>query len=102
MVMEKRRRVDREVERGLGSVGKLKIIRLLLDKPDQAFTRYAIGQKISNDPASIKSDLQTLVEINWVNEFKVQHLSKYSINLNKDVVKQLAVFFQELRRIPSS
>jgi Fe2+ or Zn2+ uptake regulation protein len=98
--METRRHVDREVERGLGSVGKLKILRLLLEKPDHAFTRYAIGQKISNDPASIRSDLNTLVEINWVNEFKVQHLSKYSINLDKDVVRQLAIFFQELRHIP--
>jgi Fe2+ or Zn2+ uptake regulation protein len=98
--METRRHVDREVERGLGSVGKLKILRLLLEKPDQAFTRYAIGQKVSNDPASIRSDLNTLVEINWVNEFKVQHLSKYSINLDKDVVRQLAIFFQELRHIP--
>jgi Fe2+ or Zn2+ uptake regulation protein len=98
--METRRHVDREVERGLGSVGKLKILRLLLEKPDQAFTRYAIGQKVSNDPASIRSDLNTLVELNWVNEFKVQHLSKYSINLDKDVVRQLAIFFQELRHIP--
>jgi len=98
--METRRHVDREVERGLGSVGKLKILRLLLERPDQAFTRYAIGQKVSNDPASIRSDLNTLVEINWVNEFKVQHLSKYSINLDKDVVRQLAIFFQELRHIP--
>lgn len=97
--MEKRRQVDREVERGLGSVGKLKILRLLIERPDQAFTRYAIGQKISNDPVSIRSDLKTLVEINWVNEFKVQHLSKYSINLDKDVVRRLAAFFQELRHI---
>ena len=99
LVMEKRRQLDREVERGLGSVGKLKILRLLIERPDQAFTRYAIGQKVSNDPASIRSDLKTLVELNWVNEFKVQHLSKYSINLDQDVVRQLAVFFQELRRI---
>ena len=99
LVMEKRRQLDREVERGLGSVGKLKILRLLIERPDQVFTRYAIGQKISNDPASIRSDLKTLVELNWVNEFKVQHLSKYSINLDQDVVKQLSVFFQELRRI---
>lgn len=97
--MEKRRQVDREVERGLGSVGKLKILRLLIERPDQAFTRYAIGRKVSNDPTSIRSDLKTLVEINWVNEFKVQHLSKYSINLDKDVVRQLTVFFQELKHI---
>ena len=67
LVMEKRRQLDREVERGLGSVGKLKILRLLIERPDQVFTRYAIGQKVSNDPASIRSDLKTLVELNWVN-----------------------------------
>ncbi len=98
--MERDRTIDQIVEAGLGSVGKLKILRLLLEQPHHAFTRYEIGKTVANDPASIRSDLQTLVQIQWVSEFKVRHLSKYAINLDDDVVKHLATFFRELRRIP--
>ncbi|MEE9509346.1 MAG: hypothetical protein V3V81_02520 [Candidatus Bathyarchaeia archaeon] len=97
--MERDKNVDRTVEKGLGSVGKLKILRLLLERPNHAFTRYEIGKNVSNDPISIRNDLQTLVQIKWVTEFKVQHLSKYSINLNNEIVKRLAHFFRELRHI---
>ncbi len=98
--MERDRTIDQTVEAGLGSVGKLKILRLLLERPHHAFTRYEIGKTVANDPASIRSDLQTLVQIQWVSEFKVRHLSKYAINLNDEIVKHLATFFRELRRIP--
>lgn len=97
--MERDKNVDRAVEKGLGSVGKLKILRLLLERPNHAFTRYEIGKNVSNDPTSIRNDLQVLVQIKWVTEFKVQHLSKYSINLNNEIVKRLAHFFRELRHI---
>ena len=97
--MERDKNVDRAVEKGLGSVGKLKILRLLLERPNHAFTRYEIGKNVSNDPTSIRRDLQALVQIKWVTEFKVQHLSKYSINLNNEIVKRLAHFFRELRHI---
>ncbi len=97
--MERDKNVDRTVEKGLGSVGKLKILRLLLERPNHAFTRYEIGKNVSNDPTSIRNDLQALVKIKWVTEFKVQHLSKYSINLNNEIVKRLAHFFRELRHI---
>ncbi|MCW3988369.1 hypothetical protein DRO66_01305 [Candidatus Bathyarchaeota archaeon] len=97
--MERDKNVDRAVEKGLGSVGKLKILRLLLERPNHAFTRYEIGKNVSNDPTSIRNDLQALVQIKWVTEFKVQHLSKYSINLNNEIVKRLAHFFRELRHI---
>ncbi len=98
--MERDRTIDQIVEAGLGSVGKLKILRLLLERPHHAFTRYEIGKTVANDPASIRSDLQTLVQIQWVSEFKVRHLSKYAINLNDEIVKHLDTFFRELRRIP--
>lgn len=97
--MERDKNVNRAVEKGLGSVGKLKILRLLLERPNHAFTRYEIGKNVSNDPTSIRNDLQALVQIKWVTEFKVQHLSKYSINLNNEIVKRLAHFFRELRHI---
>lgn len=93
------KKVVREVEKGLASVGKLKILRLMIRRPNHAFTRYEIGKKVPSDPVSIRNDLKTLVQINWVTEFKVQHLSKYSINLDNDIVRRLTDFLQEIRYI---
>ncbi len=88
---------SREIEAGLAGVGKLKILRLLMEQPSHAFTRYEMGKKISNDPTSIRNDLQSLVEIGWVTETKIQHLTKYSINLDKPIVKKLADFLRDVR-----
>jgi hypothetical protein len=95
-MIEEHRNICDEVERGLGSVGKLKILRLLMQRSDQAFTRYRIGKYVPIDPVSIRNDLKTLVEIDWVIEFKAQHLSKYSINREKERVKHLVDFFREI------
>ncbi|UCH03103.1 MAG: hypothetical protein JSV20_04830 [Candidatus Bathyarchaeota archaeon] len=96
LMMEEYRNICDEVERGLGSVGKLKILKLLMQKSDEVFTRYRIGKYVSIDPVSIRNDLKILVEIDWVTEFKAQHLSKYSINREKKKVKHLIDFFREI------
>ena len=95
--MIRNRDVDRDVEKGLGGAGKLKILRLLLQKPDHAFTRYEIGKTVPNDPVSIRNNLKTLVQIDWVTPFHVHHLSKYAINLEHETVKRLAVFLRDIR-----
>ena len=95
--MRRNRNLERDVERGLSGAGKLKILRLLLQRPDDAFTRYAIGKKVPLDPVSIRNDLKTLVQIEWVTNVQVHHLSKYSINLENDVVKQLNEFLTAIR-----
>lgn len=94
--MERGGRVDREVERGLAGPGRLKILRLLMRRPDHAFTRYEIGKHVPNDPVSIRNDLETLTEIGWVTTFKIQHLTKYSINLENEVVRELTDFLHKI------
>lgn len=95
--MRRNNKIALEVEKGLGGVGKLKIVRLLLKRPNHAFTRYEIGKTVPNDPISIRSDLKTLNQINWVTNYQVQHLNKYSINLENEVVKRLADFLRDVR-----
>ncbi len=98
-MLETDREAARQVEAGLASAGKLKILRLLMEKPDHAFTRYEIGKRVTSDPISIRNDLNTLVEIGWVTELKIQHLTKYSINLDNEIVKRLAAFFKEIKYV---
>ncbi len=97
--MRRNRKIERDVERGLSGAGKLKILRLLLTHPDRAFTRYAIGKTVPIDPVSIRNDLTTLVQLKWVTSFQVHHLSKYSINLDNDVVKRLNEFLTAIRYV---
>ncbi len=95
--MERHREVDDDVEQGLGGAGKLKILRLLLQSPNHAFTRYEIGKTVPNDAISIRNDLQTLVQLNWVTALQEHHLLKYVINREHEVVKRLAAFFKAVR-----
>jgi Fe2+ or Zn2+ uptake regulation protein len=95
--MGRNRDVKRDIEKGLGGAGRLKILRLLLQNPDHAFTRYEIGKTVPNDPVSIRNDLKTLVQINWVTPFTVHHLNKYTINREHEVVQRLADFLRDIR-----
>lgn len=88
-----------EVERALSSPGKLKILKLLMKQQDHAFTRYELGKKISLRPTDIKNDLTVLVEVGWVKELKLQHLEKYSINMDNELAKQFTDFFKRIRYV---
>ena len=92
-------KVAREVEKAISSPGKLKILRLLMKNPNHAFTRYEIGKKIPLSPTDIKNDLNILTEIGWVKDFRYQHIQKYSINIDNELVKQFTDFFRRIRYI---
>jgi hypothetical protein len=85
-----------EIEKGLTGAGKLKILRLLIERPHHAYTRYEIGKKVTNDPTSIRNDLATLVTINWVTEHQIRHLKKYSINSCNPHVTLLVDFLRKV------
>jgi len=90
-------RKTEEIEKGLTSPGKLKILRLLMKTPDHAFTRYEIRKKLSLSPTDVRSDLNVLTELGWVREHTVQHLQKYSIKMDNPTVKQLSDFFKAVK-----
>jgi hypothetical protein len=95
-----RNNTPEDIEQGVGSVGKLKILRLLLTNPSHAFTRYEIGKKVPNDPVSIRNDLAILTRLNWVTHYKIQHLDKYAINVEHETVRALSEFFRAVRYFP--
>ena len=96
MKEEIEKRVIDEVEIALSSIGKLKILRLLMKNPDHAFTRYEIGKKIPINPRDIKNNIQALLEIGWLKELKYGHLQKYSINIDHNIVQRLSNFFRDI------
>jgi len=96
MTEEIEKRVVDEIETALSSIGKLKILRLLMKNPDHAFTRYEIGKKTPINLRDIKNNLQALLEIGWLTELKYGHLQKYSINLDHNLVQRLLTFFRDI------
>jgi len=89
------RRKLEDIEVGLGSVGRLRILRKLIRNPDGYFTKYALEQATGIKPVAVRSDLKVLVDLDWVKEFPHEPKT-YRINMENEVVKHIAEFFRKI------
>jgi Fic family protein len=90
--------VWREVEAGLGSVGKIRILRVMFEKPDKVFTKYSLQRNTGLKPVHVRSDLKTLAEIGWVKEHQYDPKT-YELNMENPVVKHLHEFFKQIKHV---
>jgi len=84
--------IEKTIEVGLGSSGRLKLLRALSKSPE-GMTKYAIEQS-GLRYGDINANLRVLVEIGWVEELPTQP-RKYRINLDNGTVNALIDFFQK-------
>ena len=82
------------VEAGLGSIGKIKIMKALAEE-NKMLTIYALHKKTHLKREDIKRNLSDLIKIGWVNENKLVNIM-YSINRENDYVNQLTAFFNNV------
>ena len=82
------------VEEGLGSIGKIKILRALAEEK-KLLTVYGLHKKTHLKREDIKRNLADLVKIEWVIEQKINN-SLYSINRENTFVQKLVLFFYEI------
>jgi DNA-binding transcriptional ArsR family regulator len=82
------------VEQGLGSIGKIKILRALSEEK-KLITIYALHKKTHLKREDIKRNLAELIKIEWVKEQKIGN-SVYSINRENKYVQKLVLFFYEV------
>lgn len=82
------------VEEGLGSIGKIKILRALSEEK-KLVTIYALHKKTHLKREDIKRNLAELVKIEWVIEQKIGN-SVYSINRENNYVQKLVLFFYDI------
>ena len=87
------------VEQGLGSLGKIKILRALAEEK-KLVTIYALHKKTHLKREDIKRNLAELVKIEWVIEQKIGN-SVYSINRENKYVQKLVLFFYDIGYINS-
>ena len=82
------------VEEGLGSIGKIKILRALAEEK-KLLTVYGLHKKTHLKREDIKRNLADLIKIEWVVEQKISN-SLYSINRENTYMQKLVLFFYEI------
>ena len=85
--------IETRIEIGLGSKGRLRIIRELGNRPEFLFTKYALEKKTGLRSVDVKADLKSLLDFGWVKENR-QRLVKYKINLDDELVKKTIDYFK--------
>ena len=96
MELEKKPVTWETIEKGLGSIGKLKILRVMLEKPEKTFTKYGLEKTTGLKPVNVRTDLQTLVKLKWVEEYPYKPRT-YKINLKNRVIEHLSEFFRKVK-----
>lgn len=88
------------MEIGLGSIGKIKLIKALSDD-DKMATVYSLHKKTNLKREDIKRNLSDLVEIGWVKETKLAN-KMYRANKDNEYVNHLMIFFRAVGYIGQS
>jgi len=83
------------IEAGLGSVGKVKIIRALAEENGRMATVYLLHKKTGLKREDIKSNLDDLVKIGWVRQTRYANMV-YGLNPDNGYVVGLVRFFRDI------
>jgi predicted transcriptional regulator len=79
------------IEIGLGSIGKVKIMKALADE-GKMITIYTLHKKTHLKRDDIKRNLDDLMKIGWVKQNKLANVM-YSLNRENEYVNRLMAFF---------
>jgi hypothetical protein len=82
------------VETGLGSIGKIRIIKALAEENKLA-TVYVLHKKTHLKRDDIKNNLDDLVRIGWVTQSKYANVM-YGLNRENSYVSRLVKFFDDI------
>jgi len=86
----------KEVEIGLGSIGRLRILREMIEKSDEYFTKYTLEKKTGLKPVDVRSNLKILLDLNWVKEYEYDPKT-YKIDMGNEGVSLIAEFFRKIK-----
>ncbi|MEM2141392.1 hypothetical protein [Nitrososphaera sp.] len=82
------------IEAGLGSIGKVKILKALAEESKMA-TIYTLHKKTGLKRDDIKGNLDDLVKIGWVREAKYAN-AVYGLDRENEYVARLVQFFRDV------
>jgi hypothetical protein len=82
------------IEIGLGSIGKIKIMKALAEESKLA-TIYVLHKKTHLKREDIKNNITDLIKIGWVTQSKYANMM-YGINRDNKYVSELIQFFNDV------
>lgn len=82
------------MEIGLGSIGKIKIIRALAEE-NKLTTIYVLHKKTHLKREDIKTNVNDLVKIGWVNQSRYANVM-YAINKENRYISELIKYFNDV------
>lgn len=82
------------IETGLGSIGKIKILKALAEE-NRLATIYVLHKKTHLKREDIKNNILDLVKIGWVTQTKYANVM-YGVNRDNKYVSELMVFFNNV------
>ncbi len=85
------------IEKGLGGLGKLKLIKALAEE-ERMMTIYSLHKKTHLKREDIKRNLSDLIDIDWVREEKLANVL-YRLNRQNENVKHLLTFLKNVEYI---
>lgn len=83
------------VEEGLGSAGRLRILRIMASGETPTYTRYGLEKLSGLSPVYVRKHLKVLVETGWVKELNYAS-PVYALNLDDMKVKLLVDYFRQI------
>ncbi|MDQ1281018.1 MAG: hypothetical protein QG670_2282 [Thermoproteota archaeon] len=86
---------QRIVEEGLGSVGRLKILRALAKGNAISETKYSLEKVTGLKPIDVRKHLKILIDTSWVREYDYNP-PVYTLNKENPKVKLLMDFFKSV------
>ena len=92
------REIKKEVNKGIGTIGIIRILAELAKEPNDSFTRYSLQKSTGLKRSDLKENLRHHLQIRWVKEYEAIY-PKYQINLDNSNVKALYKFFKEIEYI---
>jgi len=60
--------VVEEIEEGLGGVGRLRMLRVMLEQSSVTFSKYGLTKATRLKHADVCNNLNTLINLGWVQE----------------------------------
>ena len=82
------------VETGLGSSGRLKILRVLASKESASHTKYSLEKLTGLKSVDVRKHLKVLVEAGWVKEH-AYNPQTYTLNADNPAIRALREFFEK-------
>lgn len=84
------------IEKALGSKGRLRILRCLYENLPSSLTRYGISKRTGLDQSEAKRDLEVLLELAWISTEPLTPPT-FRLNLENPSVKSFVAFLETLR-----